>query len=121
LVLQGLIEVEATQTIDAARHERTDTRVTDRNGSRRRLLTTQAGAIELRIPKLRKGRFFPSILEPCRSIDQALYAVVMEASVNGVSIRRPGSLPPRRAPPAQGREGPPGRPGAGEQRAPPGQ
>src|SRR5215211_7744399 len=87
MVLQELIEVEATEQIGAARYERADTRTTDRNGSRPRLLTTQAGDIELRIPKLRKGSFFPSILEPRRRIDQALYAVVMEAYVNGVSTR----------------------------------
>ena len=87
LVLQELIEIEATEQIGAARYERTDTRVTERNGSRPRLLATQAGDVELRIPKLRKGSFFPSILEPRRRIDQALYAVVMEAYVNGVSTR----------------------------------
>jgi transposase-like protein len=87
LVLQELIELEATDEIGAARYERTDTRVTDRNGSRPRLLATQAGDVELRIPKLRKGSFFPSILEPRRRIDQALYAVVMEAYVQGVSTR----------------------------------
>ena len=87
LVLQELIEVEATETIGAARYERADSRVTERNGSRPRLLTTQAGDVGLRIPKLRKGSFFPSILEPRRRIDQALYAVVMEAYVHGVSTR----------------------------------
>ena len=87
LVLQELIEVEATEQIGAARYERTDTRVTERNGVRPRLLTTQAGDVGLRIPKLRKGSFFPSILEPRRRIDQALYAVVMEAYVHGVSTR----------------------------------
>src|SRR3954454_5073510 len=87
LVLQELIEVEATEQIGAARYERSDARVTDRNGSRPRLLATQAGDIGLRIPKLRKGSFFPSILEPRRRIDQALYAVVMEAYVQGVSTR----------------------------------
>ena len=87
LVMQELVEVEAAEQIGAARYERTDTRVTERNGSRPRLLATQAGDIELRIPKLRKGSFFPSILEPRRRIDQALYAVVMEAYVNGVSTR----------------------------------
>ena len=87
LVLQELIEVEATERIGAAPYERTDTRTTERNGSRPRLLATQAGDVELRIPKLRKGSFFPSILEPRRRIDQALYAVVMEAYVNGVSTR----------------------------------
>ena len=92
MVLQELIEVEATEQIGAARYERNDTRTTDRNGSRPRLLTTQAGDIELRIPKLRKGSFFPSILEPRRRIDQALYAVVMEAYVNGVSTRAVDNL-----------------------------
>jgi len=87
MVLQEMIEVEATEQIGAGRYERTDSRTTERNGSRPRLLTTQAGDIELRIPKLRKGSFFPSILEPRRRIDQALYAVVMEAYVNGVSTR----------------------------------
>jgi putative transposase len=87
LVMQELIEVEAAEQIGAGRYERSDTRVTERNGSRPRLLTTQAGDVELRIPKLRKGSFFPSIIEPRRRIDQALYAVVMEAYVNGVSTR----------------------------------
>jgi transposase-like protein len=87
IVLQELIELEAAEEIGAGRYQRTDTRVTDRNGSRPRLLATQAGDVELRIPKLRKGSFFPSILEPRRRIDQALYAVVMEAYVQGVSTR----------------------------------
>lgn len=85
--LQELIEVEAASVIGAGRYERSQARVTERNGSRPRLLTTTAGDIRLRIPKLRKGTFFPSILEPRRWIDQALYAVVMEAYVNGVSTR----------------------------------
>jgi putative transposase len=87
VVLQELVELEATERIGAARYERTDARVTDRNGVRPRLLSTQAGDVELRIPKLRKGSFFPSILEPRRRIDQALYAVVMEAYVHGISTR----------------------------------
>jgi putative transposase len=87
LVLQELIEAEATEVIGAAPYERTDTRTAERNGARSRLLATQAGDVALRIPKLRKGSFFPSILEPRRRIDQALYAVVMEAYVAGVSTR----------------------------------
>jgi transposase-like protein len=87
LVMQELIEADASERIGAARYERTESRVTDRNGSRPRLVATQAGDIELRIPKLRKGSFFPAILEPRRRIDQALYAVVMEAYVQGVSTR----------------------------------
>jgi transposase-like protein len=86
-VMQELIETEATEQIGAGRYERTETRTTQRNGSRPRLLATQAGDVELRIPKLRQGSFFPVILERRRRIDQALYAVVMEAWVNGVSTR----------------------------------
>src|SRR4051794_35827889 len=87
MVMQELIEAEATERIGAGRYERTESRTTERNGARDRLLATQAGDVELRIPKLRKGSFFPVILEPRRRIDQALYAVVIEAYVNGVSTR----------------------------------
>src|SRR3954470_19114029 len=87
MVMQELIETEASELIGAGRYERSDARVTDRNGSRPRLLATQAGDVELAIPKLRKGSFFPVILEPRRRIAQALYAVVMEAYVHGVSTR----------------------------------
>ena len=87
LVLQELIEAEATEAIGAGRYERSDVRVTERNGHRSRLLATQAGDVELKIPKLRKGSFFPSMLEPRRRIDRALWAVVMEAYVAGVSTR----------------------------------
>jgi transposase-like protein len=87
LVLQELIEVEAAEVIGAARYERSEERSNVRNGHRPRLLATQAGDIELGIPKLRRGSFFPSILEHRRRIDRALYAVVMEAYVSGVSTR----------------------------------
>ena len=85
--LQQLIEVEASAVIGADAWERTDGRVTHRNGHRPRVLSTKAGDLQLGIPKLRKGSFFPEILEPRRRIDQALYAVVMEAYVHGVSTR----------------------------------
>ena len=87
LVMQELIEVEATEVIGAKPYERTESRVNERNGHRPRLLATQAGDIELKIPKLSHGSFFPSLLEPRRRIDQALYAVVMAAYVDGVSTR----------------------------------
>ena len=87
MVMQELIEAEATERIGAGRYERSESRVTERNGTRPRLVTTKAGDVELRIPKLRKGSFLPAILEPRRRIDQALYAVVMEAYVHGVSTR----------------------------------
>ncbi len=90
-VLQGLVEFEAAGVIGAERYERTEDRLTERNGTRPKLLATKAGDVEVRIPKLRKGSFFPSILEPRRRIDQALYAVVMEvvmeAYVHGISTR----------------------------------
>src|SRR3954469_9047196 len=87
LVMQELIEAEATEKIGAGRYERTELRTTERNGARDRLLATKGGDVELRIPKLRKGSFFPAILEPRRRIDQALYAVVVEAYVHGLSTR----------------------------------
>lgn len=85
--LQQLIEAEAAEVIGAGRFERSAERTTHRNGYRRRVLSTKAGDLDVGIPKLRKGSFFPEILEPRRRIDQALYSVVMEAYVNGVSTR----------------------------------
>ena len=87
LVMQELIETETTQQIGAGRYERSEARTTERNGSRAKVISTQAGDVELKIPKLRQGSFFPVILERRRRIDQALYAVVMEAYVHGVSTR----------------------------------
>ena len=92
VILQELIEAEATAMIGAERHERTESRVVQRNGHRDRIFTTQAGDIELAIPKLRAGSFFPSLLERCRRIDQALFAVVMEAYVTGTSVRKVDDL-----------------------------
>jgi putative transposase len=63
-----------------------------RNGRRPRLLSTPAGDVELEIPKLRQGSFFPSLLERRRRIDRALYAVVIEAYVHGVSTRKVDDL-----------------------------
>ena len=91
-VLQALIEAEATEVIGASRHERSETRENWRNGSRVRLLSTKAGDVELSIPKLRRGSFFPQILERRRRIDRALFAVVMEAYVHGVSTRKVDDL-----------------------------
>jgi transposase-like protein len=92
LVLQELIELEAAQAIGAERYERSEDRTTHRNGGRERLLSTKAGDIALRIPKFRSGSFFPSLLEPRRRIDRALWAVVMEAYVHGVSTRKVDDL-----------------------------
>src|SRR4028119_2268636 len=89
---QALIEAELTAVIGAGPHERTESRTAQRNGSRPRTLTTTAGDLELRIPKLRAGSFFPSLLERRRRIDQALFAVVMEAYLHGVSTRKVDDL-----------------------------
>jgi putative transposase len=92
LVLQALIDLEASEKIGAARYERNDTRTTHRNGSRSPLLSTKAGDVGLAIPKLRAGSFFPALLEPRRRIDRALWAVIMEAFVHGVSTRKVDDL-----------------------------
>lgn len=92
LVLQELIELEASEVIGAGRYERTDERTTHRNGSRTRVLSTKAGDAKLHIPKLREGSFFPALLEPRRRIDRALWAVIMEAYVHGVSTRKVDDL-----------------------------
>jgi putative transposase len=90
--LQQLIELEVAAVIGAARHERTEERHGYRNGYRSRSLATQVGDIDLLIPKLRSGGFLPSILEPRRRVDQALYGVIMEAYIGGVSTRKVDAL-----------------------------
>jgi transposase-like protein len=91
-IYQALIEAELTAVLGAAPYERTDTRSGQRNGHRPRTLSTPAGDLELRIPKLRAGSFFPSLLERRRRIDRALFAVVMEAYLHGVSTRKVDDL-----------------------------
>jgi putative transposase len=90
--MQDLIDAELTAAIGAELHERTETRTNQRNGGRSRTLSTPAGDIELRIPKLRVGSFFPSLLEPRRRVDQALWAVIMTAYVTGTSTRKVDDL-----------------------------
>ena len=89
---QELIDAEATAFIGAAPFERTQARTALRNGSRSRLLTATAGDLNLKIPKLRAGSFFQSLLERRRRVDQALFAVVMEAYLHGVSTRKVDDL-----------------------------
>jgi putative transposase len=91
-IYQALIEAELTDTIGAALHERSESRTNLRNGHRARILSTPAGDLELRIPKLRTGSFYPSLLERRRRVDQALFAVVMEAYLHGVSTRKVDDL-----------------------------
>jgi len=83
-----LIEAEVSAQIGAEHGEVAPDRVTHRNGYRARRWDTRAGELELAIPKLRQGSYFPSFLEPRRRSEQALVAVVQEAYVNGVSTRK---------------------------------
>jgi putative transposase len=78
-VAQELMEAEISELIGAQLGERTEDRATHRNGYRPRRWDTRAGEIELQIPKIRQGSYFPSILEPRRRSEQALLAVVQQA------------------------------------------
>lgn len=89
LLCHQIMEAEVSAQIGAARGERVpDERVTHRNGYRERRWDTRAGSIELFIPKLRSGSYFPGFLQPRTRAEQALMSVVMEAYVNGVSTRK---------------------------------
>jgi putative transposase len=83
-----LMEAEVAAQIGAELGERTPERAAHRNGYRPRTWDTRVGELELAIPRLRQGSYFPSFLEPRRRAEQALVAVVQEAYVNGVSTRR---------------------------------
>jgi putative transposase len=89
---QALIETELSATIGAQPWEHTSSRTNQRNGSRPRTLSTTAGDLRLRIPKLRAGSFFPALLDRRRRVDQALFAVIMEAYLHGVSTRKVDDL-----------------------------
>jgi putative transposase len=84
---QRLMELEVESKTGAAYGEKSAERLAQRNGYRDRLWETRAGSVELRIPKLRKGSYFPAFLEPRRLAEKALAAVVQEAYVHGISTR----------------------------------
>jgi len=92
VVAQEIMEAEISALIGAERGERTPDRATHRNGYRARRWDTRAGEIELQIPKLRQGSYFPSILAPRKRSEQALVSVVQQAYVCGVSTRRVDQL-----------------------------
>jgi putative transposase len=89
---QALMEVEVAHHVGAGRYERTAQRTGERNGHRERRWDTRVGSIELRVPRVRDGSYFPSLLEPRRRAERALVAVVQEAYVQGVSTRRVDEL-----------------------------
>jgi putative transposase len=92
-VCRELMEGEVSELVGAERGERRpQDRATHRNGYRPRRWDTRAGEIELQIPKIRQGSYFPSFLEPRRRSEQALLAVVQQAYVCGVSTRRVDQL-----------------------------
>ena len=90
--LQDLVDAEAAAVIGAQRYERTPERTNRRNGKRLKTVATTAGEVELAIPKLRTGSFFPSLLHPRRRVDKALYAVICQAWIEGVSTRKVDDL-----------------------------
>jgi transposase-like protein len=93
LLAQGVMEAEVTELTGVPKGERApDRRLTSRNGYRERRWDTRAGTIELAIPRVRDGSYFPSLLEPRRRAERALLAVVQEAYVLGVSTRRVDDL-----------------------------
>src|ERR671910_339077 len=87
-VLQMLMEADVEGLIGAGRHERTCERLNWRNGFRDRSFDTRLGSLQLRIPKLRQGSYFPPFLEPRKTSEKALVAVIQEAWIGGVSTRR---------------------------------
>lgn len=91
-VLQILMEADVEGLIGAGRHERTGDRLSYRNGYRERSLDTRLGSLQLRIPKLRQGSYFPPFLEPRKTAEKALVTVIQEAWIGGVSTRRVDEL-----------------------------
>ena len=91
-VLQMLMEADVEGLIGAGRHERTTERLNYRNGFRDRALDTRLGTLQLRVPKLRQGSYFPPFLEPRKTTEKALVAVIQEAWIGGVSTRRVDEL-----------------------------
>ena len=89
---QALMELEVAQHIGAERYERSGERSGQRNGYRERTWDTRVGSLELKVPRVRDGSYFPSLLEPRKRAERALVAVVREAYVQGVSTRRVDDL-----------------------------
>ena len=81
---EAVMELEVTQHVGAERHARTEERTGQRNGYRERRWDTRVGTIDLHVPRVRDGSYFPALLDPRRRAERALVAVVQEAYVHGV-------------------------------------
>ena len=92
VLVEGIMDAEVSAQIGAEHGERSPDRLTHRNGYRSRDWDTRVGTMELRIPKVREGSYFPSLLEPRRRSEKALLAVIQQAYVEGVSTRRVDDL-----------------------------
>jgi len=92
LLINALMDAEVTSMIGAEKYERSDNRNNHRNGYRQREWDTRLGTLQLSIPKLRHGSYFPSLLEPRKMSEKALLNVVQEAYVHGVSTRKVDEL-----------------------------
>ena len=92
VLVEGIMDAEVSAQISAQKGERSPDRLTHRNGYRSRDWDTRVGTMELRIPKVREGSYFPSLLEPRRRSEKALLAVIQQAYVEGVSTRRVDDL-----------------------------
>jgi putative transposase len=92
VLAQALMDAEASTQIGAELYERTENRTAHRNGYRTRTWDTRVGTVELRVPKIAPGTYFPSLLEPRRRGERALAAVIQEAYVKGISTRKVDDL-----------------------------
>jgi putative transposase len=92
MLSQRIMELEVSEQVGASRYERNDSHQTHRNGYRERVWETRVGEIPLRIPKVRSGTYFPSLLNPRRRSEKALLAVVQQAYIQGVSTRKVDGL-----------------------------
>ncbi len=92
VLMDAIMDAEVSARIGAEHGERNPDRLTHRNGYRSRTWDTRVGTMELRIPKLREGSYFPSLLEPRRRSERALLSVIQQAYVEGVSTRRVDDL-----------------------------
>lgn len=92
ILMQALIEMEASEKIGAGKYERVSSRTTYRNGYRERAWDTRVGSLNLKIPKLREGSYYPSLLEPRKMTEKAIVSVIQEAYIHGVSTRKVDEL-----------------------------